>query len=298
MASISIGDAQLIVHYAVVIYRKIQNAEGEIKQAGTMMEELDGYLGWLQTIIASKSATPQDPHWNQLLDRVTQCMGKIKDASQGVREILQIFYDNANIARFVFPFGKQPGRLRGLMAEIERQKGNLSMELMSANLLPIPGAAAGGGAVARAPGPVAIPPPLPSPSPKPLKKNCGILFVDPHNLGRSKVAEAYTKLLREWTVRTGGTWPVRFAHSAGIRVKNRSDCVDVIQTLKPPVDMSAGGYSPLKIAMDSVFDNKFFNYPYKKDVEKEIAAVSTLLRHSDSRGPFADFKPPSPAPEA
>ena len=85
---VPIGDVQLIVHYAVEIYRKISNAEGEIKQTGVMTEELDDYLGWLRKLITSKAAAanPQDQHWNELIERLTLRMVKIKNASQGVYE--------------------------------------------------------------------------------------------------------------------------------------------------------------------------------------------------------------------
>lgn len=70
---ILIGDAQQIVHYAVVVYRKIHDADGEIRQVGIMMEELDDFLGWLLRLISSKTTAEQlDQPWKELMDRITQ----------------------------------------------------------------------------------------------------------------------------------------------------------------------------------------------------------------------------------
>jgi hypothetical protein len=44
------------------------------------------------------------------------------------------------------------------------------------------------------------------PSPAKSQPECGGIFVDPDNMGRSKDVEGYTKLVWEWTVRTGGQW--------------------------------------------------------------------------------------------
>lgn len=38
--------------------------------------------------------------------------------------------------------------------------------------------------------------------------------------------------------------------------------------------MAQGNFSPIKIAVDSLLDNKYFNYSYKTAIEAEIATVS------------------------
>lgn len=270
MASISIGDAQLIVHWGVEIYRKIHGADGEIRQVGIMLEELDGYLDFLRRLVETKSATAgqSDQHWNELTARITDRMGQVKKVTRGVNSILQIYYENGSLSKYLFPFGRNPKTLRNLIEDLQRHETALDRELLSANLMPAQPAAGG----VRLP----VARPLPSPSPKPTKEDYTLIYVDPHNQGRSKVAEGYTKLLREWTVLTGGSWAVRFAHSAGLRVRARSDCVEVLQNLKPSFTMSAGASSPSPAALASLFDNKFFNYDYKPGIIAGMEKVPML----------------------
>jgi hypothetical protein len=82
----------------------------------------------------------------------------------------------------------------------------------------------------------------------------------------SRIGEAYMALLREWTTRAGKPWPVQFNHSAGLNVRSRSDCTDVLENLTPPLQLKAGNQKPVSMAMAALFDNKLFNYPYKDEV--------------------------------
>ena len=121
-------------------------------------------------------------------------------------------------------------------------------------------------------------PPLALPHAAPEASDYSIIFIDPHNLGRSKIAEGYVKLVREWSVRTGGTWRIKCAHSAGMRVRNRSDCSEMLTGLKPPVPISDGNRRPNETAMISLFDNKYFDYPYKAGIKRFIEQVRLSLR--------------------
>jgi hypothetical protein len=93
----------------------------------------------------------------------------------------------------------------------------------------------------------------------------------------SKVGEAYVHLLQEWTIRTGNQWPVQIDHSAGIGVRNGSDCAGMLESLTPPIKLQQGNQKPNWTAMAALFDNKLFNYPYKDEVR------NTALRRT-SRG--------------
>lgn len=121
------------------------------------------------------------------------------------------------------------------------------------------------------------------PLPSPLRNDYRIIFVDPYNVGRSRVAEAYMQLIREWTIRSKGTWHVKDVHSAGLMVKSQSDCVEVLQKLQPPLKQHflPGGEKPTWTGMASLFDNSFFNYPYKKNVrDKALVAKSRGIRQN------------------
>ena len=145
--------------------------------------------------------------------------------------------------------------------------------LQPGNTIPAAAASSGaeGGSVAK------VPKPSPSPSPAPLRSDYKILFVDPENLGRSVIAEALTKLLKEWTVRTGGAWRIKGVDSAGFFVGNKSNCIDVIESLdfsqksyKKPI--VAGGAKATDAAVAALFDNKTFNHPFKKTVRDALDA--------------------------
>jgi hypothetical protein len=107
-----------------------------------------------------------------------------------------------------------------------------------------------------------------SPSPHPVIKDYNIIFLDVSNVTMSRVGADYVSLLREWTTRTENRWPVRLVHSAGLNVKSRSDCTDVLESMKPPLKMLQGSQKPNGTAMAALFDNKLFNYPYKDEIRE------------------------------
>lgn len=212
-------------------------------------------------------------------------MEQIKKVQQGIYSIFKIYHDNGSLSKYLFPFGRNPKSLRTLMGDLQRHENALYRELWSVNLISdhgVPGAAASKPSAA---------PPAPTSSPKPVKGDYGIILVGPQNLGRSKVAEAYVKLLREWTVTKSGKFPVKYAHSAGMNLKNRFDCTEILEKLKPPITLSAGNWTPAEVALESLFDNKYMNIPGKDTVKEKIAKVRRrnecpLLKLPLSRGRF------------
>jgi len=174
------------------------------------------------------------------------------DANVGIKKLQE---DNAALKRQLDAIQKSLGML---------QPGNT----------PAPAAVvsrpSGSGSTAKAPKHS----PSPSPAP-PLKTDHRILFVDPQNLGRSVVAATLAKLLKEWTVGTGGPWRIKDVDSAGFFVKNNSDCIDVIDSLefsqksyKKP--MVPGGIKPNEVAVAALFDNKTYDYPFKATVKDAL----------------------------
>ncbi|KAK3940176.1 hypothetical protein QBC46DRAFT_386150 [Diplogelasinospora grovesii] len=115
----------------------------------------------------------------------------------------------------------------------------------------------------------------PSPSPTPPRKDYKVLFVDPHNIGRSVVAEGLMKLMRGLTQKANGDWRIQTIHSAGFFVWKKGLCADIIDNLDysyksfkmPLVD---GGQAPNLIAMSALFDNKSYDFPFKKGITEKI----------------------------
>lgn len=100
-----------------------------------------------------------------------------------------------------------------------------------------------------------------------------IIFVDPYNEGRSVAAEGYLKLVREWTVATGGEWRINLIHSAGFFARRKGEVSDLVKSLdyqQPSfkLSMKYGNNPPNPTALAALFDNKF-GHPFKENVQRE-----------------------------
>lgn len=143
----------------------------------------------------------------------------------------------------LFPLGRHPRELENLTGSIDENRRELDSILQVQQSFAISQVVAPSGPVSRL-----------------TRTNYSVIFVDPNNLGRSKVAEGYAKLLGEWTSRTGGIWPIKFAHSAGMGIRSRSDCVDMLQSLNMNIHINYGNKAPNDTAIASLLDNKRFDH--------------------------------------
>lgn len=172
-------------------------------------------------------------------------------------------------AQAYFALGSSSDKLEALSNSIDEHRRDLGEHLQLMMGFGIHQLLVGGQ------GPAIVRQPSPSPSPEAARTDFRIIFVDPYNVARSVVAEAYTSLLREWTLRTGGIWPVKTTHAAGFFTSSRSEVVDTISGMKYlypsyKLGIKEGKASPQPTALAALFDNKLFNYPYKQDIKKEI----------------------------
>lgn len=124
------------------------------------------------------------------------------------------------------------------------------------------------------------------------RRDYSIIFVDPYDTARSVVAEAYMKLLQGWTTGTGGDWRFTIMHSAGFFVTSRSGVVDLVQNMEYTypsykLPMAEGHKPPNTTAMDALFGNEMFKYPFKQTVKRDIEARrsrgihKTMFKHYD-----------------
>jgi len=274
-----------IVRKVVALYDKIKHqVPDKIVKIGKRMCRLEAYLLSLEELISDKSRHVLAQLRPAESVELRIIIKEIRDDSQSVYELLEKWDKNigpfgwqmrfTSVSQAYFSISSSPEKLDSLTKDIETNKQDLKdfLQLIAhygLNQLLAPSAP---NSVAR------------SPSPAPLAaqgKKFNLIFIDPHNLGRSVVAEAYMALLGEWTVRSGGFWPIDKAHSAGIRVQNKSDIVDTLQNLKPPIQMGPGNWLPLEMAMASLFDNSTFDWPYKKRIkttfEEKVCSYQPLL---------------------
>ncbi len=259
MASpISPLEALQIVRQAVLLYKKMSGYPDEIAAVGRRIEDLEFYLSELLVLINDKQRHCLANLRPQQTQRLRSIISDIRTDANGVYEILTIWEAASKMERLAFSIGRNPKRLEELTSSMDQRKQDLRDILQLMGLFALQ----------------PHPPLQPVPPSAPTRSDYGVIFVDPHNRGRSKVAEGYIKLVWSWTIRTGGDWRVRLAHSAGTRLRDRGDCGDVLRGLPKPIIVDGGSRTPSDMAMASLFDNKYFDYSFKHDIEELMTKVS------------------------
>lgn len=262
-----------IVQRAIELYKKIHDAPDQVRKVGKRMQRLESYLLGLKELVDDKTRHSLASLRPAQIRELNAIIKDIEKDAEQVYEILKKWDQNVGpfglelryttVANALFALGSSTAKLESLAEDIEQHKTDLRdflqllgyfgiNALLNPSLQP----------------PTQPTPRSPSPAPWSNRKDFGILFVDPYNSGRSKVAEAYINLLREWTTSASGEWRIKFAHSAGMMVQNRGDCNSVLESFRPPLTMpmKAGNLPPNWTAMAALFDNGLFNYPYKTTI--------------------------------
>ena len=253
-------EALEIVKKAVQLYKKIHGYPDEIATVGRRIEDLEFYLSELRDLINDKRRHSLAHLRPQQTERLRTIISDIERDARDVYEILKIWDSAGSVARVLFAVGKNPRKLEDLTSSMDQRKQDLRDILQLLGLFAIH----------------PQPPLRPVTPTAPRRTDLSVIFVDPHNLGRSKVAEGYMKLLHDWTLRTNGEWRVKFSHSAGMRLAARSDCADVLKSLPKPILVEGGNKTPNEAAMASLFDNKYFDYPWKPAIRAHMVEVSQV----------------------
>ena len=280
---VSIGDVLQLVHSAVEIYKQIKEAPQKIERIGQAMARIESYLTDLDCLVGDQSMNSitalqpkQTAALQATIDDVKQDAGRVyhlldQYKNKTLQGGINLRFDFLNNA--AFSLGGRSEKLDALEARIDKHLVHIDHYINLLTLLRQVQASA-------EPSPAIQPSTSlqPSMSPAPKKTDYRIIFLDFHNTGRSKVAEVYTKLVREWTLRCGGQWRVEFAHSAGLLLRNRSDCADIIESIPMPGTLVLGDKPPNPVAMDSLFDNKFFHQFKKRKAEIRSTALARRSR--------------------
>ncbi|EON98835.1 hypothetical protein UCRPA7_5629 [Phaeoacremonium minimum UCRPA7] len=272
-----------IVNKAVEVYQRIQDAPEQMRRIGKRMERLRSLLGHLEQLLRREEKRALARLRPAQTEDLLAIMEDIRDDSAKVDALFHK-WDNdigpfgfqfrfKTIAQAYFALGSSSEKLSSIADDIELHRQDLRDYLQLMGCVGINELLVAGPANSA---PKAGARPSPSPA-TPLRTDYKIIFIDPHNVARSVACEALTKLLREWTVRTGGDWRIKLIHSAGFFVKSRSEVTDIIDGLKytyPSYKMglSEGNAKPKAVASAAVFDNKLYDYPYKKAIQEEISA--------------------------
>ncbi|KAK9780702.1 hypothetical protein SCAR479_01888 [Seiridium cardinale] len=304
-----------IVQKAVEIYERISEAPETIRKLGRRMERLETILVNLEKHLRSNSKhalarlrESQTEDLLRIIDDTREDCGRVyvlfEKWEKKIGPLGLQFKDNA-VAQFVaqayFALGSSAKELESLAADIDIHRRDIDGYL---GLMGVQGLQANHDTLQEmkkeikalhdllkaqnqlAP-PQPVPPsppkqsnankkkPRPSPSPSPPRKDLRIIFVDPHNLGRSVCAEVLTSLYGASTSKTNGAWRIATVHSAGFFCKAGNDCTDLIEKLdykhgSYKLAMSYGGKKPIEAATAAVFDNKSFGQiEYVKNLVKQ-----------------------------
>ena len=103
------------------------------------------------------------------------------------------------------------------------------------------------------------------------KMDLSVIFVDSINESRSIVAQAYTQVVRSWTVRHDpSAWRISHIHSAGIFIKAQSDIINWPDSIDPQ-KMRPGATLPNQIAIAALFENRLLNSAYKDRIRDNVS---------------------------
>ncbi|KAI0805409.1 hypothetical protein GGR55DRAFT_655011 [Xylaria sp. FL0064] len=260
---LSLGDALALVQAALDLYNRIRDGPELLKRLGEEMKGLKLFILNVKQLVNENTNSALAGLRPMLTERAAhQNLFRKYNNDQGPFGITFRFRTATDI---YFALGYSKETLNEMHDAVARAKQRLMQTLQLMHIFGTNALLANTGN--------SNPPPRAGPKPQ-IKQPKSVIYVDAHNLGRSRVAEAYTKLLREWTVRTGGKWPVAFAHSAGFFVEDRSDCINVLKRLnqQSPQEFTRWSGPPLEVAMAALFENKWFNYPYKAQIKDAMMA--------------------------
>lgn len=262
-----------VVNMAVDVFHKIHDCPDQVRLIGERMERLASRLaaveGFLrtQTIDSSPGASAE----------LVAVVARIRGDSGRVQTILTRFRDDVGpfgyqfrfklLTQVYFALGSNADEMKELADRIDRHRVDLREGLLFMGVVGINEVHK---VVVQGKPAAAAPHAPPSIS---QRSDFSVIFVDPYNDARSVVAEAYTKLLREWTVRAGGAWRLKLAHSAGFFVRSAGSgggvdgAVEGLRYRYPgyKLAMADGGRAPSAAALAALFDNGTFGHPFKRD---------------------------------
>ena len=271
---ISLGDAVSIVEKAVELYNKIQDAPKQIEDVGTRMKRLKSYLANLDELLKSTSKFGLGAKRPGLITEIGDIASDCKANALKVKALLDRWDSKTGprgldlrfewFARTLFALGSSPQKLNELTSSVDRNVNDIGHFILLLNAfgqdeqLQLQNEAATQSVVA-----------------EPIvqhRKGLGVIFIDPMNTGRSKVAEGYAKLVREWT-NTGrpNKFDIKFVNSAGLKITSQSNCINLVSE-KLNIRMDEGGKTPDELPMASLFDNNLFLYPFKATVKERMLA--------------------------
>jgi hypothetical protein len=261
-----------IIERAIALYKKVKDTPEQINKIGRRMERLNNYLHELQELLDTKK-NPGGLASLRPINKVQleSIIKDIKADGQQVYELLKRWEKNIGplglqwrfdwFGHMVYGLGSSPDKLDALADNIDKHLNDIDHFILL-----LISFAQNKQLVQRVP---RAPSPSPARYPVPVPGQYNLLFVDGYNVGRSKVAEAYTRILLEWSkhIPNAKMLKVNMVDSAGIVIQNKAAYAQELIDLK--TTLARGGNNPTTHALDSLFKNYTFQAPYKTAIEKQ-----------------------------
>ncbi|KAH8880240.1 hypothetical protein GQ53DRAFT_670222 [Thozetella sp. PMI_491] len=277
-----------LVQKAIEIYQRINDLPKQMTDLGQRLEKLSIFLGRLEMFAKNNAGSVYDGLFSGQKQELAHILKGVRD---NVAKAYDLFdrYEKGIISRehditFRVKWAAQlwfslvdntPEKVEALMQDIDHDRAFLGdyLGLMNAQgIQHMLNSGTAGKPADRAKERAA--------RPAPSRKDYSVIFIDPYNVGRSVIAEAWLRLFMEWTLASkanAASWRIGECRSAGLFVKNKSDCVGILDKLdytypsfKKP--FAAGNASPDWKPREALFANKRYDYPQKQRVEETIGA--------------------------
>jgi hypothetical protein len=253
-----IGDFVSAISLAITIAKKIQNAPDIVKAVIRDLEKLKFYMLQLEGYVEKNIPDLKQSMKGRLEDilceierDVTEIEGIVR-AWNGKEGPYGIKLRSEHVHRAAWAVGSTPKRLQELLVNIETQKREVALLMLFVTQDSIRG--------------LAEKPPVQAMIKKPHKSQYNIVFIDPYNEGRSVIAQAYTQLLRNRTLREHGKWPVNWNQSAGFLVKRQSETIAIQESIG--MKLVNGGEKALATPATCLFEDTPFQSAFKDELWK------------------------------
>ncbi|KAK0617792.1 hypothetical protein B0T17DRAFT_495459 [Bombardia bombarda] len=249
-----------LVQGAIKFCKQVDGLPQQMTQLGQRLEELNCFLIALEAVVRKKISSTNRPLASPLTLQLGHILANIKNNTAIVFTLV-----NSN-----------PKKIQDVMDEIDHQRGVLRDFLVLLNSqgldnLPQPQSPQKTKAKGTPLGPSVS------------RNDFRLLFVDPHNIARSVVAEVMTRVLGQLTKDEQRKWPIAAIRSAGFFVKHKSDCADMIGAMdysQEPwyyMPVERGGGTTSAVPMDALFDTHLFKKRYMQSPSQSFDAKTNEL---------------------
>ncbi|KAF4553545.1 Hypothetical protein D9617_6g092760 [Elsinoe fawcettii] len=266
---LSAGDIIAIIEKLKEFYDTIKGTDERVKTATMKILKQEDDVRFIDSVLKKNSSNILDTETQDQINRIRALLDKVTKSVQKVLELNNLYNKERESTAFSVIYRTRfnwTGKVKDLesvcdaaasdIGTLHRWLSSLSFSYLSDMRFakPVQGDATG---LTR---PVAL-----------VRDAISIIFIDKDNNGRSKIAEAYANLINHWTSDDSQKWPVKEAHSAGLKIKWQNQCVDHCTKVGIKVNSDGKG-PPENHAMKALFERgEFTGQPFNQQVYDAIS---------------------------